>query len=162
MLVMIDGAGWGNRTEGSFCALPGVLRDRVAFTGSLSLPGPWLVCVPDPGDVPPVSCQAGDQLGGAVDLVFGVVVVRGQPDKGVDAAVLGVQRVILGHRGGDVHTGPAQRRGGLLRRQTVDLGGDDGTADQAEVVDGDAGQLGELAAEPGAQRPGALPDLLQA
>src|SRR6266516_1190134 len=69
---------------------------RVVFAGSPLLPGRWLAWVRVPPDPPSVSCQAGDQLGGAVDLVFGVVVVRGEPDQGVDSAVLGVQRVVLG------------------------------------------------------------------
>ena len=80
----------------------------------------------------------------------------------MDAAVLGIQRVVLGHRGRDVDSGAGQGLGCLLRCQPVDLGGDDGAADAAEVVDGDAGQPSQLPAEPGAQRGGPLPDRLQA
>src|SRR5260370_21398954 len=51
--------------------------------------------------------QLGHQLGGPVDLAFGVVVMRGEPDQRVDAAVLGVERVLLGQRVGDVYPGTA-------------------------------------------------------
>jgi hypothetical protein len=93
--------------------------------------------------------QVGYQLDGAVDFVFGVVVVRGQPDQGVDAAVLHVEGVVLGHCGEDVDPGAAQSRSCLLCCQHVDDGSDDRGAVLAEVVDGDAGQL---VAEPGAER----------
>src|SRR6266571_6298091 len=106
--------------------------------------------------------QAGDQVGGPVDLFLGVVVVGGEPDQLVDAAVFCVQRVVLGHGGGDVDPGAGQGLGCLLSRHLADLGGDDGAAGLSEVVDGDAGQAGELAAEPGSQGDGTLPDLLQA
>ena len=77
-------------------------------------------------------------------------------------AVLGVQRGVPGHRGGHVDSGAPQGLGRLLGSYPVDLGGDDGAAELAQVVDGDAGQCGQLAAESRAQRGGALPDRRQA
>src|SRR6516165_3761263 len=106
--------------------------------------------------------QGGYQFRRAVHFFFGVVVVRGEPDQWMRVAVLGVQWAVPGHGGGHVDSGTAQGPGRLLGSYPVDLGGDDGAAEQAEVVDGDAAQSGQLAAEPGAQRGGALPDRHQA
>ena len=65
----------------------------------------------------------------------------------MDAPVLGVQRVVLRDGGGNVDPGAAQVLSRLLSWHLVDLGGDDGTAGPAKVVNRNAGQLGELAAE---------------
>jgi hypothetical protein len=106
--------------------------------------------------------EPGNGVHGAVQLLVGVVVVRGQADQRVDAPVLGVELGVLGHGGGDVDAGAGQGRGDVCGGHAVDPGGDDGAAHPAEVVGRHARQRIELVAQLGAEGHGALADRVQA
>src|SRR3984885_2959812 len=68
---------------------------------------------------------------GSVDLRLGVVVVRGEADERVNAALFGVERVVLGHGGADVDAGSAESGCDVFRAVAGDLRGDDGAAVRA-------------------------------
>src|ERR1700722_384039 len=102
----------------------------------------------------PGECRYGGD--GSGDLRFGVVVVRGEADEWVDAALFGVERVVFGHGGADVDAGPAECGCDVIRAAARDLRGDDGAAVRAEVVGGDARELAEILPQPPAERAGAV------
>src|ERR1700730_17428670 len=71
---------------------------------------------------------------GSVDLRLGVVVVRGEADERVNAALFGVERVVLGHGGADVDAGPAECGCDVSRAAAGDLRGGDGGTGRAGAV----------------------------
>jgi hypothetical protein len=93
---------------------------------------------------------------GSVDLRFGVVVVRGETDEWVNAALFGVERVVFGHGGADVDAGPAECSCDVTRAAAGDLRGDDGATVRAEVVGGDARELSEGLPQPLTEGAGAV------
>ena len=99
---------------------------------------------------------------GPVDLRFGVVVVRGEADERVNAALFGVERVVSGHGGADVDAGPAECSCDVTRAPAGDLRGDDSATVRAEVVGADVRELPEVLSQPLTQGAGAVADGVKA
>ena len=117
--------------------------------GSVGFSSSWATGSPGTGEFR----DGGD---GSVDLRFGVVVVRGEADEWVNAALFGVERVVSGHGGADVDVGLAECSCDVIRAAAGDLRGDDGATVRAEVVSGDARELCQILPQPLTEGAGAV------